>query len=77
MLRSGFALYNNVINVDFHSSVDQGLEDFCHYSLVGSTNILKSKWHEFVTVQPLWCDKGCLLLVWLEHKDLVVSEEGF
>ena len=26
----GFALYNNVVNIDFHSSTDQGLEDFPH-----------------------------------------------
>ena len=43
----GFVLYENVINVDFHSSINQGLEDFCHQPLVGSVSILESK--------P-WCD---------------------
>ena len=75
MLSSGFALYNNVINVNFHSSANQRLKIFRHQPLVSSTSILESEWHNFVTVQLLLCNKGYLLLIRLEHKDLVVSEE--
>ena len=75
VLSSGFALYNNVVNVDFHSSANQRLKIFSHQPQVSSTNILKSEWHDFVTVQLLLCNKGCLLLIQLEHKELVVSEE--
>ena len=57
MLSSGFTFYNNVVNVDFHGSTDQGLEDFFHYSLISSTVILKSERHDFVVVQPIWCNK--------------------
>ena len=76
MLNSSFALYNNVINVDFHSLVDQGLEYFFHQSLVGNVSILESKWYDSITIQPLWCDKSCFLLIWLEFEYLVVSEKG-
>ena len=30
VLNLGFAFHNNVINVDFHGSVNQELEDFHH-----------------------------------------------
>ena len=30
VLSSSFAFYNDVFNVDFHGSADQGLEDFRH-----------------------------------------------
>ena len=73
MLNSSFAFHNNVINVDFHGSDDQGLEDYHHSSLISSTSILKPKRHGFAAVQPMWCNKGCLLLILLEHRDLMIS----
>ena len=75
MLSSSFALYDNVVNVDFHSSTDQRLENFCHQPLGGSTSIIESERHEFVIIQPLQCNKGCILLIRLEHRDFMVSGE--
>ena len=72
VLNSGFSFYNNVVNVDFHGS---GLEDF-RQSLISSTSILKPKRHNLVAVQPMWCNKGCLFLIRMEHRDLVVSGES-
>ena len=64
-------LHHNVVNVDFHSSIDQGFEDLCHQPLISSANILELKWYNFVAVQPVWCHN---VLIWLEHGDLVVPE---
>ena len=63
VLSLGFALYNNVVNVDYHNSTNQGLENFRYQPMVSSTSVLESKRHDFVTVQPLRCNKDCILLI--------------
>ena len=45
----GSAFHNSVVNVNFHSSVDQGLEDLCHQFFI-STSILEPEQHDFVVV---------------------------
>ena len=71
----GFAFYHNIIDIDFHDSTDQRFEDLCHQPLISGINILEPKWHNPVAVQSVWHHEGCLLLVWLEYKDLAVLEK--
>ena len=72
----GSAFHDSVVNVNFHSSIDQGLEDLCHQFLISSTSILEPEQHDFVAIQPVWCHEGCLFFIRLEHGDLVVYRES-
>ena len=76
MFALGSTFHHNVVNADLHSLIDQGFEDLCHQPLISSANILKPKWHNSITVQPVWCHKDCFFLIWLEHGDLVVLNES-
>ena len=58
------------------SLANQELKDLCHQFLISSASILELERHDFVVVQPMWCDESCLFLIWLEHRDLVVSREN-
>ena len=42
---------------------------------MGGFSVLEPKWHDFVAVQPLRCDKYGFLFIWLEHRNLMVSEK--
>ena len=72
---SSYVFYHNVVYVDLYSSAYQGFEAFYHQPLICSTDIFKPKRYSPIAIQPLWCHKDHLFLIWLEHGDLVVPEE--
>lgn len=75
MFAPGFAFYHNIIDINLYVPVDQGFEYLCHQSLVSDASILEPKWHNLVAIQIVGRHEGCILLVWWDHGDLVVSGE--
>ena len=68
--------YQHVIYVNLHGCSYLLLEHPVHQPLIGSSCILKPKWHHTITIGSLRYDeRGLFLVVWV-HADLVVAEEG-
>ena len=59
-----------------HIPPDLVLEDHIDESLVGGPDILQSEGHYPVAVKALRSHKGCVLLVFRRHSDLIVSGKG-
>ena len=68
-----FTFYRHVIYVYFNFLSNLLDEHLIHKSLVGYSNILQSKWHDFIAKMPLACDKRSLLLVGFVKLDLIVA----
>ena len=68
--------YQHVVYVYLHGCSYLLLEHPVHQHLIGSSCVLKPKWHYTITKGSLRCDKrGLFLVVWV-HADLVVVGEG-
>ena len=76
MFAPGFAFYHNIVDIDFNGPTDQGFEDLCHQPLLGGSNVFEPKWHDLVAIQSVWCHEDDLLLIWLEHRNLMVPGES-
>ena len=47
-----FAFDNHVVNIDVHISPDLFFEHFVHETLFGSPDVLETKEHYFVAINP-------------------------
>ena len=72
MVCCGKTLHQHVVNLDLQRSPDLELEHFVHQSLMGCPCVLQPEGHDPVAIGPLQSDKGCLLLIWGVHADMVV-----
>ena len=50
---SDFAFDYHIINVHLHDAANQWLENLGHQSLIRGPSVFESKWHDFVTVEPV------------------------
>ena len=75
MSRLFFTLDEHVIHVHFHVSQDLFTEHLVYQPLVGCSCIFQPEEHHLVAVEPLACDEGSFLLVFLCHFYLIVLQE--
>ena len=68
-----FGLHYHVININLDFFVDQIMQQSSGCMLVGSTSILKAKWHDLVAIHPLLSNEGGLLHIFRSHLYLIVS----
>ena len=54
VIRAGDTFHQHVINVHFHCSTDQILEDFVNHALLeGGPSVFEPKMHHFVAINSL------------------------
>jgi len=68
--------HQQVVNIYFYVSANLIPEHFVDQSLISGPNILLAEWHNLVTIQFSFGNKGGLLLVDHVHVYLIVSREG-
>ena len=70
------ALYQHVIHIVFHVPPNLWMEHMVNQPLICCPCVLQTEGHHLITEQALISDKGCLLLVYLVHPYLIISEES-
>lgn len=73
MLINGFAVNEDIIQINKNSLVKEWEEDLIHDSLERARSIAKPKGHYKPLVCPIATCKGCLFLVLGGHANLVVT----
>jgi hypothetical protein len=53
---------DHVIDVDLDVSTYLTSEAILHHPLIGCSSVLEAEWHDLVTEDVVWCDKGCFSL---------------
>ena len=73
---SDFAFDYHIINVHLHDAANQWLENLGHQSLIRGPSVFESKWHDFVTVEPVRGYEGSFFLIPWCHGNLVIPGES-
>ena len=73
MLVMARRLDNHVIDIYFDELAHQRTKEFVHQSLVGRSNVLEAKRHNFVKIVGVVSDESDFVHVGCGHGDLIVT----
>lgn len=68
-------LYNYIVDIVFHLFMQHVGEDILHCSLIYSSYILQTKWHNYVVIYSHLCVKCHLFFIFKGHRDLIVPSK--
>ncbi|KAI5324982.1 hypothetical protein L3X38_034055 [Prunus dulcis] len=72
----GSALYQHVVNVNFHDVADVTGEDFVDEPLVCCPRVLQTERHDIIAVQPFVCYECGMFAVGRVHEYLIIAGVG-
>ena len=73
MILGSVGFSNHVIYVDFDLFMHHIMEQGYHGSLIGSIDVLQTKWHDIICISSPMSGKCCLGFVLLGHLVLIVT----
>lgn len=73
---SSFTFDHHVVNVYFYDVANQWFENLGHQPLIRGPSVFEPKWHDFVTVEPVWGYEGGFFFILGCHRNLVILGES-